>query len=303
MLNAQSPSVQAARESGPFTYPGLYAGYFRTLPQEPKALGDLISHQIIHRVTLAEGNTRANADLRYGDMTRWPWYRQPCEDDIYLTAPAIAAGLFRLDERGFVPDRAVEHKLVLTCRFVSVLVSAIYKAQGRPCRSRAGFAPYIQPGQTMDHWINQLWLEEESRWLTFDADGFYEGLPVPVHQYDMEPGEFDWAAQSWLSIRSGREDGSRFLYADGLGTDGLRAVGRYLVYDFHALMNHEISYVFRPRSMVGFLERGEDLDRETLKLLDRLSELMVEPDENFKELAELWETERRLRELSSPLVE
>ena len=302
MLNTQSQSVLAAKESGAFTYPGPYAGYFRSLPDDPKALGDIISHQIIHRVTLAEGNTRANADLRSGDMNRWPWYRHPCEDDVYLTAPAITAGLFRLDERGFVPDRAVEHKLVLTCRFVSVLVSSIYKAKGRPCRSRAGFAPYFQPGLSMDHWINQLWIEEEGRWLTFDADGFYEGLPVPVHQYQMEPGEFDWAAQSWLNIRSGREDGTRFLYADGLGTNGLRAVGRYLVYDFHALMNHEISYVFFPRCMEGFLEQGEPLSGEALMLLDKLAELMIEPDENYQKLEELWQTERCLRELRGPLV-
>ena len=289
-------------EFGPFTYPGLYADYFRSLPDGPKELGDLISHQIIHRVTLAEGNQNANADLRYGDMNRWPWHRMPCEDDIYLTAPAMAAGLFRLDGRGFVPDRQVEHKLVLTCRFVSVLVSSIYKAKGIPCRSRAGFAPYCRPGKSMDHWINQLWSEKEQRWITFDADGFYEGLPVPVTQYDVRDGQFDWAAQAWLDIRAGRTDGARFLYADGLGTNGLRAVGRYLVYDFHALMNHEISYVFQPRFMEGFLLRGEPLGEESLGLLDRLAELLLDPDESFQALCGLWETERGFRELSSPLT-
>lgn len=59
-------------ETGPFTYPGLYAAYFRSLPEDPRALSELISRQIIHRVTLAEGNRYANADLRYGDMDRWP---------------------------------------------------------------------------------------------------------------------------------------------------------------------------------------------------------------------------------------
>lgn len=289
-------------EYGPFTYPGLYADYFRSLPEDPSELGHLISHQIIHRVTLREGNKNANFDLRYGDMTRWPWYRSQCQDDIYLTAPAIAAGLFRLDERGFVPDRLVEHKLVLTCRFVSVLVSSIYKVKGIPCRSRAGFAPYFQPGRSMDHWINQLWLEEEGRWLTFDADGFYDGLPVPVTQYDMREGEFDWSARSWLDIRRGRTDGARFLYADGLGTNGLRAVGRYLVYDFHALMNHEISYVFHPRFMDAFLQGEGDLSPEELALLDRLAELLLDPDGNFPALRELWESERKLRYLRSPLV-
>ncbi len=288
-------------EYGPFTYPGLYEEYFRSLPDDPSELGHLISHQIIHRVTLREGNKNANFDLRYGDMDRWPWYRSECQDDIYLTAPAIAAGLFRLDGRGFVPDRAVEHKLVLTCRFVSVLVTSIYKAKGVPCRSRAGFAPYIGEN-SMDHWINQVWLPQEGRWLTFDAAGFYEGFPMPVTQYDMEPGQFDWSAKAWLDIRSGKTDGARFLYADGLGTNGLRSVGRYLVYDFHALMNHEISYVFQPRFMEPLLFRGESLPEEDMALLDRLAELLMEPDKNFDKLLNIWNTERKLRDLTSPLV-
>ena len=34
-------------EFGPFTYPGLYGDYFRSLPDDPSELGHLISHQII----------------------------------------------------------------------------------------------------------------------------------------------------------------------------------------------------------------------------------------------------------------
>lgn len=154
----------------------------------------------------------------------------------------------------------------------------------------------------MDHWINQVWSDKEDRWITFDADGFYDGLPVPVTQYNVQPGEFDWSAEAWLAIRRGETSGERFLYADGLGTNGLRAVGRYLVYDFHALMNHEISYVFQPRFMEGFLFRGEPLSEERLALLDNLAELLLDPDGNFEKLLALWGTERRLRDLSSPLV-
>ena len=285
--------------TGPYTYSGLYQEYFKSLPDDPKELGELVSHQIVHRVTLREGNTNANADLRYGDMTEYPWHRHRCEDDLFLTAPAMAAELFRLDQRGFVPDRAVEHKLILTCRYVSVLVSAIYKAKGIPCRSRAGFAPYFKPGVSMDHWINQVWNNRENRWITFDADGFYEGLSLPVTQYDMREGEFDWAAKAWLDIRSGRDDGSRFLYADGLGTCSLKAVIRYLFYDFHALMNDEISYLFQPCYIEG---KFESLTEQELSELDRLAELLLTPDESFPALQKLWEETRKFRILNSPLV-
>ena len=75
-------------EFGPFTYPGLYGDYFRSLPDDPSELGHLISHQIIHRVTLREGNKNANFDLRYGDMERWPWYRSECQ----AGRPGVRAG-------------------------------------------------------------------------------------------------------------------------------------------------------------------------------------------------------------------
>lgn len=288
-------------QTGPYTYAGPYQDYFRSLPDDPKELGDLISCQIVHRVTLREGNRNANADRRYGDMEAYPWYRHRCEDDIFLTAPAITAELFRLDPRGFVPDRRVEHKLVLTCRYVSVLVSSIYKAKGIPCRSRAGFAPYFRPGVSMDHWINQVWNEKENRWITIDADGFYEGLPVErqVTQYNMRPEEFHWAAQVWLDIRQGKTTGKEFLYADGLGTCSLKAAIRYLFYDFHALMNQEISYLFQP----CYLDRKfESLSEPQLQELDELSFLLLSPDENFSALKKLWETNRKFRVLNSPLV-
>ena len=288
-------------ETAPYTYAGLYETYFCSLPDEPEELGNLISHQIVHRVTLREGNTNANADLRYGDMTRYPWYRARCEDDIFLTAPAIAAELFRLDPRGFVKDRLTENKMILTCRYVSVLVSAIYKAKGIPCRSRAGFAPYFRQGVSMDHWINQIWSDRENRWITIDADGFYEGMlaGTPVTQYVMKEGEFDWAAKAWLDIRRGRTKGTEFVYADCLGTCSLKAVIRYLFYDFHALMNDEISYLFQPCYVD---EKFETLSEDDFCELDNLAELLLAPDENFSAMKRIWETNRKFRVMNSPLV-
>lgn len=130
--------------TGTYTYAGAYYDYFRSLPDDIAKLGNLICSQVIHRVTLKQGNTNANKSLVYGDMTLFPWYRQRCEDDIFLTAVAMTAELFRLDSNGFTLNRKVENKLVVTCRYVSVLMSAILKAKGIPCRSRSGFAAHPQ---------------------------------------------------------------------------------------------------------------------------------------------------------------
>ncbi len=288
------------RKTGTYTYEGGYGNYFRSLPDEVSVLGRLICGQVIHRVTLQEGNTNANASFLYGDMERYPWYRMRCEDDVFLTAPAITAELFRLDERGFVSDRKTENKIVVTCRYVSVLMSAVLKAKGIPARCRAGFAPYFKQGISMDHWINQYYSLEEGRWITFDADGFYEEMGMPLTQYDMPEDRFDWAAEAWLAVRSGKTDGKQYVYADRLGTCSLPALARYLVYDFHALMNNELTYSFLPSYLTG---RLDSLPEGELSELDRLAGLLLDPDRNFEELCIVWEQERKYRILSSPLVE
>ncbi len=287
------------RKTGTFTYAGCYKDYFQSLPDDIAVLGRLICSQVIHRVTLKEGNTNANASLLYGDMNRYPWYRMRCEDDVLLTAPALTAELFRMDERGFVKERQVENKIVVPCRYVSVLMSAILKAKGIPARSRAGFAPYFREGVSMDHWINQYYNEKEKRWVTFDADGFYEESGMPLSQYDMPKESFDWAAGAYLAVRRKETDGRQYLYADRLGTCSLPALVRYLVYDFHALMNHELTYSFLPAYLDGRLDR---LTQEELRELDRLAEWMLDADQYFDRLCEVWEHERKFRILNSPLV-
>ncbi|MCM1156041.1 MAG: transglutaminase domain-containing protein [Roseburia sp.] len=286
-------------QTGAYTYAGAYKDYFRSLPEDISELGRLICSQVIHRVTLREGNTNANAKLQYGDMERFPWYRMRCEDDMFMTAAAMSAELFRLDERGFTLERATEDKIVVTCRYVSVLMSAILKSKGVPCRSRAGFAPYFQPDISMDHWINQYYYEKEDRWVTIDADGFYDENGMGLGQYDIAAGKFDYAGKTWLDIREGKVNGERFLYADGLGTCSLKAVIRALFYDFHALMNDEISYLFQPCYIDG---KFEQLTEEDFKKLDELAYLLEEPDENFDKLTEIWRTEKKFRIMNSPLV-
>lgn len=287
------------RKTSTYTYAGAYGEYFRSLPDDIPMLGRLVCGQVIHRVTLKEGNTNANATLLYGDMDRYPWYRMRCEDDVLLTALAMTAELFRMDGRGFVRDRKTEDKIVVTCRYVSVLMSAILKAKGIPARCRAGFAPYFREGVSMDHWINQYYSREEGRWITFDADGFYEESGMPLTQYDIPQESFDWVAQAYLAVRRGETDGKQFLYADCLGTCSLPALIRYLIYDFHALMNQELTYTFLPAYLDGRLER---LTEEELGELDLLAGWMAEPDRYFGELCGLWERERKLRILNSPLV-
>lgn len=278
-----------------FTNPGCYKELLKNLPDNVKELGNLISHQIIHRITLKEGNTRANRDLRYGDMERYPWHRLRCEDDVLPTAVSMIAELLRLDSRGFLADRKVENKIVVTCRFVAVLMASILKSKGIPCRVRSGFAPYFFKG-SCDHWISQYWDKNKQRWITFDADGFLDST-IGFDQYDIPKEKFDWAASTWLGIREGRLDPKNFTSADG--SKGLMPVLWAMFYDFHSLMNNEILYNQTPSYI--FYKFGK-LTEKDFEEIDALAKVMVEPERNFSELTKIWDSKKKFRILNGPLI-
>ncbi len=289
-------------KTGTYTYAGAYADYFKELPGKVKELGDLICGQVLHPITLHQCDPTMFS--LYGDLRSYPKYRMLNEDDVFQTAVSMTAELFRLDERGFTRLRSVENKLVVTCRFVSVLMSSILKVKGIPCRSRAGFFKYWPNAtETCDHWINEYWDEHQQRWIAFDADGFYPfEEKLGFSQYDIPHDRFAWAPEVWLKIRKGEVDGDYYNYADRLGTKGLSAAVRQLFYDFHSLMNNEISYNCLP-SYVYNTKRFLKLSETDMKDLDDLASLMCHPDENFDLLKDLWEKQDKYRILCSPLIE
>ncbi len=283
-------------EFGIFTYPGLYKQKLIDLPEDIRELGLLVRKNIIHRTTLDAGNVGANADLRFDDMTKMPWWRQP-EDDILPTAVAMLAELYRRDNRGFVLDRTVEDKLVLTCRFVAILIASILKSKGIPARARSGNAPCFEPNQSDDHWITQYWNDEQGRWITIDVDGSLN-LAEDLDPYDMPDGTFDFPGKAWLDVRSGKVDPNYFYNAGG--ERGLVVVAWSLFYDFHSLTNQEDIFLHIPK--IVRLHEFTRLTEEQLREIDNLAELMTDPDANFEKLKEIYETKREFRLVSGALL-
>lgn len=285
-----------------YTDPGLYGAILeKSLPNEVREIGLLVRKQIIHRMVLQNGNTGSNTDLRYGDTSKVPWTRQP-EDDIFITAPAMLAELFRRDPRGLVPDRSAENMLVLTCRFVAIFMASLLKTKGIPARVRSGFAPYLHVeglpgGKSDDHWINQYWNEKESRWVTIDVDGSIEGY-LKFDPYDMPDGTFDFSTDAWLAVRSGKINGDHFWNAGGNG--GLIAISWELFYDFHCLMNDELIYHHTPE--ITNFGKFDKLSEEKLVEIDDLARLMQKPDDNFDQLMNIWETKKEFRLVKGGLI-
>ena len=287
---------------GPFTNPGCYEGYLRSkLPSSIPEIGKLVRSQIIHKMVLRNGNTGSNADLRYGDMTKVPWYRQ-CEDDLFPTAASMLAELFRRDARGLTLQREEKNRLVVTCRFTAILVASILKAKSIPARVRSGFASYFvvdgyPSGKSNDHWINEYWDTQESRWIEIDVDGSIEPY-LTFNPYDLPSGTFDFAADAWLSVRKGKMPADHFWNSGG--TPGLIAIAWELFYDFHCLMNSEPLYMHTPT--LTFFVNFPKLSEGQLKEIDELAYLMCQPDENFSQLLHIWEHKREFRLLGGGLL-
>lgn len=227
-------------------------------------------------------------------MNKYPWYRLRCEDDLLPTTSSMVAELLRLDSTGFKKDRKVENKIVVTCRFVAVLMASILKSKNIPCRVRSGFAPYFFQN-SVDHWINQYWDKEKNKWINIDADGFFDNLGF--NQYNISEQEFDWAANIWLDLRNKKLNPEIYIFAGG--ENGLQATIRAIIHDFHCLMNNEILYLQQPMYISNKFDKLTEKDFDEI---DELAELMLEPDKNFDALVKIWNTEKKIRTLNSSLI-
>ena len=279
-----------------YTDPGLYGAKLKkALPNDVREIGKLIRNSLTHRLLLENHRKGEEIPEQYGDMTKVPWYRQP-EDDIYITAAAMLSELYRRDKKGLHHKRKEEDRLILTCRYVSVLYASLLKLKGIPARVRSGFANYFTERKSVDHWVVEYWNFDLDRWCMADVDASFEEQ-ITFDPYDVPLGTFDFSANAWLETRKGRMNPSYFWNA--ANHDGLMVISWELFYDFHCLMNNEIIYMHVPEFIYQQFDKLSDDD---LREMDTLATFMQKPDEYFDHLLELWEREKKYRIMKGGLL-
>lgn len=82
---------------------------------------------------------------------------------------------------------------------------------------------------------------KKKRWINLDINRINR-LETDYDYYDMPNERFDFVAKAWLDVRSEKQDINHFRH--GSKIQGMAMLSRNLFYDFHALMNDEISYLF-----------------------------------------------------------
>ena len=282
-MGAMRYDIQRYLETSVYTYAGAYRDFLRSLPDDIPTLGRMVCDQITHPSMYFTEPSRYLEDAYYGKFAAYPGHRFKNEDELYMTAVAMIAGILRLDGAGFTSGKDVTRRITVSCRQASILFSAILKAKGIPCRSRAGFMDFGDAGESyVEHWVNEYWSLAEKRWVLADVDGYYEYEErFGYSQFDLPRRKFLTAAGAWLGMRGGALDEKLELYVE----DPLQGVCEYLFMDFHALMNNEIFYSHQPLYLRGGVGA---LGEEKLRELDALAELMKEPDANIERIEDLW---------------
>lgn len=266
-----------------YTYAGAYKELLLSLPDDIPSIGRLVCDQITHPSMYFTEPSTYLEDVYFGKFLAYPKHRFRNEDEIYITAIAMIAGILYLDEAGFTKGKDVTKRITVSCRQASILFSAILKAKGIPCRSRAGFMDFGDTGDSyIEHWVNEYWDAGEERWILVDVDGYYEYEGrFGYSQYDLPRRKFVTSSEAWLGLRRRTLRKKLEVYSSDL----LQGVCEYLFMDFHALMNNEIFYSYQPLYLRNSIQA---LSESELCELDYLAELLENPDKNIEQLRSIW---------------
>jgi len=115
---------------------------------------------------------------------------------------------------------------------------------------------------------------------------------------DIPRDKFIFGAEAYLGMRNNKYKTEEIYYASDPATLGLKASLRGLFYDFHSLMNDEIIFLHLPKYIQ---DKKFELTEEEYKELDKLAILMLESDENFDKLLQIWNNEPKYRIMSGAL--
>lgn len=286
------------KQTSLYTDLGLYKDFMRKQTDDIDELCVLQRKQIIHPVAFDNPNIRKQSNCFWGDMTKVPNTRLDYEDDLFPTAISMISELLRKDKTYSV-NRKAEDKIHVTCRGEAILLAATLKAKGYAARARSGFAPYIKyDGVSYDHWITEYYDENKNRWVLVDADEHCPDHEMGFDLNDISRDKFIFGAEAYLGMRNGKFKNEEIYYASDPATLGLKASLRGLFYDFHSLMNDEIIFLHLPKYIQ---DKNFELSEDEYLELDKLAELMLDPDSNFNELKHIWNTNTKYRIMSGAL--
>lgn len=232
-----------------------------------------------------------------------------------------------LDDKSFTIPRALDKRLIVSCREYATLFCAILRAKGVPARCRCGFSTYLgQEGYYEDHWVCEYW--GGNKWTKVDPqiDPFqqsnltswilnsdktskdFKNIIKKLNPLDLSDNAFITSGEAWLKCRKGEYDPSKF----GIDGDpnqygleslyGLWFIRGNLLRDLASLNKVEtvpllnrLGFGYSWSSWKLLFMKDNEITNEDLQLLDEIAELTIHVDRNFSKVLEVYETNQSLQ--------
>jgi hypothetical protein len=264
---------------GFITDPGAYGSLLDSVPRDLPALCHIVRGLVVHY----HSDALVGCDL-------------PPERFAEVRTRSVASMLERLGElnpRPLTITRLPECRLIGCCRDAATLVCAVLRHHGVPARVRVGFASYLAPNLSVDHWVVEWWDDERQRWILTDAE--QEAPVVGANGSTFDPcdvprDEFLVAGQAWQASRAGWENASRFGYDPEM--TGLGVIRNNLLHDLACLNKMELTpWDFWGLSLTDFEQHTED----DLALLDQVAMLTQGGNDDILAVRSLYGRDPRLR--------
>ena len=249
------------RQYDPYSDPTTYHTLYDELPADLASLCALIKKQLIHPGQLKQYGDRLPKEAKGGDA-RFPSVRRMLPE------------LLKRNPAGLVMEHQPHERLFVSCRNHALLLASILQYRRIPARVRVGFAEYVsdKPGKWVDHWVCEVWDEDEGCWLFVDPD---------IKRVDIPRSEFELAGSAWLKIRS---EGQNDKIFGGGNLWGIVCVRQDLSHDFNACLGRVTTYWTGPPILhIKFA----NLSREQRRLLDQMALYLQNPDEHLAEMQAL----------------
>lgn len=219
------------------------------------------------------------------------------KENLKVKNPVILENLFRKTKIEKIDDKiSLEKKVVATCRNFSMLLVSLLLEEGVPARCRCGFATYFPGGGFEDHWVAEYWSREKKHWVMVDAqmDEYWRKkleLELPIfNNLDLKKGQFFVGGDVWNLYKQNLVDEKICGYSPQKRVGQYYIIGNMLR-DFFAL--NKIEYIYDEISPI--MKKEAVLKNNEISLLDSIAYMTKNPDENFKKLRELFQTENSIR--------
>jgi hypothetical protein len=129
----------------------------------------------------------------------------------------------------------------------------------------------------IEHWICELWDDEERRWRLLDAnDEFLRAHSALEVDFFLAPEYFEHAHEGWLRVRSGQCDPDQYREDE---QDGRSHARSQLLWEFASLLNHDAAGIDDPAGRdYAFIKRqtyAQTAETE-LRALDELAALLAD---------------------------